>query len=92
VLTGKVDNCVVGVHVSYVVGDFQSLLDSDLFLPKQWADDPQRRAEAKIPDHVVFRTKPQIALDQVRRALGNGIRPSRGTSTSRRSSRSPSGR
>ena len=72
--TGKVDNCVVGVHLSYVVGDFQCLLDSDLFLPKQWAEDPQRRAETKIPDDVVFRTKPQIALDQVRRALGNGIR------------------
>lgn len=72
--TGKVDNCVVAVHLSYVQGDFQCLLDSDLFLPKDWADDPRRRAEAKVPDEVVFRTKPQIALDQVRRALGNGIR------------------
>jgi SRSO17 transposase len=72
--TGKVDNCVVGVHLSYVVGDFQCLLDSDLFLPKEWADDPRRRAEVKVPDEVVFRTKPQIALDQVRRALSNGIR------------------
>jgi SRSO17 transposase len=71
---GKVDNCVVGVHLSYVVGDFQCLLDGDLFLPKDWADDPQRRAEAKIPDDVVFRTKPQIALGQVHLALGNGIR------------------
>jgi len=72
--TGKVDNCVVAVHLSYVVGDFQCLLDSDLYLPKEWANDPQRRAEAKIPEDVVFRTKPQIALDQVRRTLGNGIR------------------
>lgn len=66
--TGKVDNCVVGVHLAYAVGDFQCLLDSDLYLPQAWADDPQRRAEAKMPDDVVFRTKPQIALDQVRRA------------------------
>lgn len=72
--TGKVDNCVVGVHLSYVVGDFHCLLDSDLYLPEPWADDPARRAEAKIPDDVAFRTKPQIALDQMRRALGNGIR------------------
>lgn len=72
--TGKVDNCVVGVHLSYVVGDFQCLLDSDLFLSKEWANDPARRKAAHIPDDVVHRTKPEIALDQVKRALANGIR------------------
>lgn len=72
--TGKVDNCVVAVHLSYVADDFQCLLDSDLFLPKDWAEDFERRAEVKIPDDVVFRTKAQIALDQVGRALGNGVR------------------
>lgn len=72
--TGKVDNCVVSVHLAYTVGDFQCLLDSDVYLPQAWADDPQRCAEVKIPHDVVFRTKPQIALDQVRHALTNGIR------------------
>ena len=74
--TGKTDNCVVGVHLGYVAGDFQCLLDSDLFIPKRWADDPVRRKEVGIPEDVVFRTKPEIALEQIARALGNGIRVS----------------
>jgi len=72
--TGKTDNCVVAVHLGYVAGDFQCLLDSDLFLPQEWAEDPVRRQEVGIPDEVVFRTKPQIALAQIAHALGNGIR------------------
>jgi SRSO17 transposase len=44
-----------------------------LCLPHEWADDPRRRAEAGVPDDVVFQTKPQIALDQVRSALVAGI-------------------
>jgi SRSO17 transposase len=72
--TGKIDNCVVAVHLGYVVGDFQCLLDSDLFLPQEWADDPVRRRKTKVPEEVVFRTKPEIALAQVERALNRGIR------------------
>ena len=72
--TGKVDNCVVSVHTGYVVGDFQCLLDSDVYLPEEWADDLPRRRAAYVPDDVTFRTKPEIALDQIRRCLGNGIR------------------
>jgi SRSO17 transposase len=72
--TGKVDNCMVGVHLGYAVEDFQCLLDSTLFLPESWAPDLQRRHRAGIPEEVVYRTKQAIALDQVRRAIGNGIR------------------
>ena len=72
--TGKIDNCVVGVHLGYVVGDFHCLLDSDLYLPEGWANDPVRRKAADIPEEVVYRKKTAIALDQVRRALANGIR------------------
>jgi SRSO17 transposase len=72
--TGKRDNCVVGVHLGYVAGDFHCLLDSDLYLPQVWTDDPVRRREVGIPPEVVFRTKPEIALAQIGRAIGNGIR------------------
>ncbi len=72
--TGKVDNCVVSVHTGYVAGDFQCLLDSDVYLPEDWADDLPRRRAAHIPDDVTFRTKPEIALDQIRRCLSHGIR------------------
>jgi SRSO17 transposase len=72
--TGKVDNCVVSVHTGYTAGDFQCLLDSDVYLPEDWADDPARRRAAHIPDDVAFRTKPEMALDQIRRCLNHGIR------------------
>jgi SRSO17 transposase len=72
--TGKTDNCVVAVHLGYVAGDFQCLLDSDLFLPQAWAQDPVRRQEVGIPEEVVFRTKPEIALAQIARAIAHGIR------------------
>lgn len=72
--TGKTDNCVVGVHIAYVADDFQCLLDSDVYLPKDWANDPGRRKKAGIPDDVVYRKKTDIALEQVSRSMQNGIR------------------
>ena len=72
--TGKTDNCVVAVHLAYAVDDFQCLLDSDLYLPREWANDPVRRKEAGVPEDVVYRKKADIALEQVGRALANGIR------------------
>jgi SRSO17 transposase len=72
--TGKVDNCVVSVHLGYTVGEFHCLLDSDLFLPKSWANDPVKREEVGIPEDVTHRSKPEMALDQIRRALANGVR------------------
>ena len=72
--TGKRDNCVVGVHLGYVAGDFHCLLDSDLYLPAGWVQDAVRRQEVGIPEEVVLRTKPAIALEQIGRAVRNGIR------------------
>jgi SRSO17 transposase len=46
---GKVDNCVVGVHLSYAAPGFQCLLDSQLYLPKDWASDPERRKKTTFP-------------------------------------------
>jgi SRSO17 transposase len=46
---GKVDNGVVGVHLSYAAPGFQCLLDSRLYLPKPWANDPQRRKKTTFP-------------------------------------------
>ena len=72
---GKVENCVVSVHLGYVAGDFHTLLDGELFLPAEtWHDNRTRCRAARIPDDVVYRPKWEIALEQVRRALGNGVR------------------
>jgi SRSO17 transposase len=73
--TGKVDNCVVTVHLAYLHGEFKTLIDSDLFLPKKtWNADRERCRDAHIPDDVVYRAKSEIALEQYRRAIANGLR------------------
>lgn len=46
---GKVDNGVVGVHLSYSAPGFQCLLGSQLYLPQEWADDPARRKKTMCP-------------------------------------------
>lgn len=73
--TGKIDNCVNSVHLSYTSFDtqFRTMLDSDLFLPEHGWDEPQRRKEAGIPADVVYRPKYDIALEQLRHALANGV-------------------
>lgn len=76
--TGKTDNCVVGQHLLYTDNDtinpFGCILCSDLFLPQGWADDRERCREAGIPDELTYRPKWQIAAEQVRRAIGDGVR------------------
>lgn len=72
---GKVDNCVVSVHLGYVAGDFHTLLDGEPYLPEEaWHQDRARCRAAGIPEDVVYRPKWKIALEQIQRALGNGVR------------------
>jgi SRSO17 transposase len=72
--TGKVDNCVVTVHLGYAAKAFHTLIDSDLYLPeKTWCGNLARRRAAGIPDSVTFRPKWRVALDLVTHAVGNGV-------------------
>lgn len=72
---GKLDNCVVSVHLGYVAGDFHTLLDGELYLPEEtWHENRARCRAAGIPDDVVYRAKWEIALGQIKRALSNGVR------------------
>jgi len=70
---GKVDNGIVTVHIGVCMGTFKTLLDADLYLPKEWDADRNRCRDAGIPDSVVHRPKWQIALEQLNRAKKNGI-------------------
>jgi SRSO17 transposase len=76
--SGKQDNCVVGQHLLYTDNDpanpFSCMLCSDLYLPRAWTDDRDRCREAGIPDTLAFRTKWQIAVEQIARAIGHGVR------------------
>lgn len=75
---GKVDNCIVGQHLLYTNNaadnPFGCVLASDLFLPESWSDDRPRCREAGIPENLVHRQKWRIALKQIERAIGNGVR------------------
>lgn len=74
--TGKIDNCVMTVHLTYTSfdGEFRTMLDSDLYLPQSWHEDRERCRRAKIPDEVVYRPKYIIALEQLDRASSTGVR------------------
>ena len=70
---GKQDNCQVAVSLS-VANDHASLpIAFRLYLPEDWAKDSGRRSKAGVPEDVVFKTKPQIALDQIRVAQAEGV-------------------
>jgi SRSO17 transposase len=80
--SGKIDNCVVGQHLLYSDNDaknpFSCMLASDLYLPQSWVEDRaaggERCREAGIGDELAYRPKWKIALEQVREAIGNGVR------------------
>jgi SRSO17 transposase len=70
---GKQANCQVTVWLS-VANHFASLpVACRLYLPKEWAEDRARRKKAGVPEDIRFKSKPQIALELVRRACEAGI-------------------
>ena len=72
---GKQDNCQVAVSLS-VANAWASLpVVFQLYLPKDWAEDRGRRQAAGVPEEIAFATKPQIALEQIRRAVAAGLPP-----------------
>jgi SRSO17 transposase len=72
-VTGKLENCQVGVFLAYVSPLGQTLYDRALYLPREWAEDSQRRAAAAVPEEVRFATKPRLATELVLRALESGL-------------------
>jgi SRSO17 transposase len=70
---GKIENGIVTVHVAAAKGRFKALLDADLYLPEGWDADRDRCRAAGVPDHVRYRPKWQIALEQLARLEGHGI-------------------
>jgi SRSO17 transposase len=72
---GKVTNCQLGVSLSVATRTEHLPLDFALYLPDRWLIDPARRKEARIPDEVVFKTKPELALDLIRQALVDEVPP-----------------
>jgi SRSO17 transposase len=72
-LTGRVENCQVGVFLSYVTALGHGLIDRELYLPQEWCQDADRCRAAHIPQEVRFQTKPELALRMVQRAQQAGL-------------------
>jgi SRSO17 transposase len=65
--SGRLENCQVGVFLSYITPRGHTLIDRELYLPQDWIDDRQRCRRAGIPDNVGFRTKPDLAIEMLSR-------------------------
>ena len=73
--SGKIDNCQVGVFLSWQTARGHALIDRALYLPEEWAEDQERRRAAGVPEEVEFATKPALARRLVERVLAAGARP-----------------
>src|SRR5205807_9437256 len=71
--SGRVENCQVGVFLSYVTTQGHGLIDRELYLPEDWCDDPRRRLAAHTPETVTFQTKPPLPQLIVQRAQLAGL-------------------
>jgi SRSO17 transposase len=70
---GKQDNCRVAVSLSVTTEKASMPVAFRLYLPDSWIQDRERRKKTRVPDAMRFQTKPEIALDQIRRARERGI-------------------
>ena len=70
---GKQDNCQIAVSLSVANNEASLPIGYRLYLPEAWANDPDRRTKAGVPEDVTFRTKPEIALGEIEAALAAGV-------------------
>jgi SRSO17 transposase len=70
---GRIENCQLGVFLTYASKAGHTLVDRELYLPKSWTEDRERCRAADVPEEVVFATKPELAARMVWRALDAGL-------------------
>ena len=70
---GRIENCQIGGFVGYASAMGRAFLDRELYLPKEWALDDERRREAGVPEMVAFATKPQVAQRMLARAFAAAV-------------------
>jgi|SRR5215211_2433290 len=66
---GDTVNCQVGAFLAYASKEGAAFLDRALYLPKRWTNDPVRRAEASVPEELVFRNKIELAEEMLEQAF-----------------------
>jgi SRSO17 transposase len=62
---GKVENSQVGIYMAYVSRKEHAIVNTRLYLPKEWAKDRVRREGAGVPKEIKFRTRHQLALEML---------------------------
>lgn len=72
---GRIENCQVGVFLSYATSQGRALIDRELYVPQDWFKDRIRCKEAGIPDTVEFKKKPDLAQEMLQRAFDEHIKP-----------------
>lgn len=70
---GKVENCQIGVFLTYVSEKGHTFIDRELYLPQSWASDPERCHKAGVPKARKFATKPALAQEMFERARADGM-------------------
>lgn len=70
---GKIGNCQIGVSLTIATKNEHVPIDFELYMPKSWTDDGTRRKKSRVPKELVFKTKPELALDLITRAVEDGI-------------------
>jgi len=70
---GKIENCQIGVFLAYASLHGHTLIDRELYLPKEWTDDRNRCQMAGVPDDRAFATKPALARQMLQRAFDAGV-------------------
>ena len=70
---GKIENCQIGTFLSYATDKGHVFLDRRLYLPEEWANDAERRTQAKVPADVSFQTKPEQAMAMLEQAWQAGV-------------------
>ncbi|MDW8100528.1 MAG: transposase [Anaerolineae bacterium] len=61
-IAGKIENCQIGVFLSFVPSKGHVLLDRRLYLSEAWCADAERQARIKVPAEVAFQTKPELGM------------------------------
>src|SRR4051812_1827287 len=70
---GDTVNCQVGVFLAYSSEKGAAFVDRTLYLPKEWAEDKERLAEAGVPEEGGFANKLELAKRMLKRAFAAGI-------------------
>jgi len=70
---GRIENCQIGVFLTYASPKGHCPIDRRLYLPEEWVNDEQRCKSAGVPENVKFQTKPQMALEMIQQATAANV-------------------